>query len=316
MSQLPRIVELSTLAGLPDQSPVLSEIMGAHGVCVVRGLPNDGDSLLALGQHFGDVQRHIRDDGRGVCGDAPLDVSWRKYISEYRGVSTDEFLPHTDGSFVDGMLVDGDTARRITPPRMLLVQVARRAESGGDNMVSDGGGILEHLAREEPEIARVLLRPGCITISRDDQMALQAAVFERARNGTLKMRFRYDETVYAPSWARDAVVRFHRLTLDPRFNVEIDTEQGDILVLDNWRVLHGRKSFSDHPDKSQRKFRRIWISDDDTEVLLNVSDRAHLNRSQEPYLPYTTIPSPVPAERRISFPCGIPLSSPLAAALS
>ena len=315
MSQALPIVELPTLAGLADQARPLSEVMAARGFCVVRGLPNDGNTILGLAQHFGDVQRHIRDDGRGVVGDAPLDVSWRDYISEYRGVSTDEFLPHTDGSFVDGMLVEGATARRITPPRMLLVQVAQRAENGGDNMVADGGLILEHLAKEEPEIARVLLRPGCITISRDDQMALKAAVFERAGSGTLKMRFRFDETVYAPSWARDAVVRFHHLTLDSRFNLEIDTEQGDILVLDNWRVLHGRKSFSDQSDKSHRKFRRVWISDDDTEVLLNLGDRAHINRSQEPYVPYATIPSPVPALRRISFPCGIPLSPALAAVL-
>lgn len=315
MSQYPYIVELSSLAGLPDRTPAVAEIMKDYGFCIFRGLPNDGDTILAVAQRFGNIQRHIRDDARGVCGDAPADLSWQKYISEYRGVSTDEFLPHTDGSFVDGMLVEGTTAKRITPPRMLLVQVAQRAESGGDNMVSDGGGILEYLAREEPEIARALLRPGCITISRDDQMALQAAVFEPTQNGALKMRFRYDETVYAPSWACDALTRFKQLTLDPRFSTEVDADLGDIMVFDNWRVLHGRKSFSNAPG-AKRKFRRVWISDDEAEVLLNLVARAHINRSQEVYLPYATIASPVPADQRVGYSCGIARTPALAAILS
>lgn len=306
MPPVPHMFEIETLAQLREHAPAISAVMGSHGFCLMRGLPNDGDTIVAVAEHFGDIQRHIRADSRGVCGDAPMDCSWQKYVTEYRGVGAEEFLPHTDGSFVDGLLVEGDTAKRVTPPRLLLVQVAQRAESGGDNMVSDGGEILRYLAREELEVARILLRPGCITISRDDQMALEAAVFEPTRNGTLKMRFRYDNTVYAPSWARDALIRFHELTLDARFSTEVATDQGDIMVFDNWRVLHGRRIFSDAAGgKTKRRFRRVWISDDDTEVQMNMADEAHSNRSQEPYLAYATIKSPVPADRKISFTCGI-----------
>ena len=314
MPPVPHMFEIATLAQLPEQAPAISEIMASHGFCLIRGLPNDGDTIVAVAEHFGDIQRHIRADSRGVCGDAPMDLSWKKYVSEYRGVSGEEFFPHTDGSFVDGLLVEGGTAKRITPPRMLLVQVAQRAENGGDNMVSDGGEILRYLVRKDPETARILLRPGCITISRDDQMALEAAVFEPTHHGTLKMRFRYDNTVYAPSWARDALIRFHQLTLDSRFSTEVATEQGDIMVFDNWRVLHGRKVFSDDAGgKTKRNFRRVWISDDDTEVQMNMADEAHQNRSQEPYLPYATIKSPIPADQKISFLCGIPQVSVLVA---
>ncbi len=305
MSQTPHIIGLPDLASLPDHAPAIAEIMERQGFCVVRGLPNDGDSIHALAQHFGDVQRHIRADGRGVVGDEPLDLSWKNYLAEYNGVSSEEFMPHTDGSFVDGMLVEGDRAKRITAPRLLLLQIARRAERGGDNLVADGGAILDHLARAEPDMAKTLLRPGCITISRDDQMALEAAVFEPGAHGRLKMRFRYDDKVYTPSWSREAVTRFHRLTLDPRFSQEISADEGDILVLDNWRVLHGRTVFRDASPDRPRKFRRVWISDEDTEILENMADQPHPNRSQEVYRPYTTIPSPVPAERMIRFPCGI-----------
>ena len=314
--QHPYIIELPTLDALAGRSRAIGATMGGRGFCIIRGLPNDGDTILALARHFGDIQRHIRADSRGVVGDTPQDVSWRNYLPEYHGVSAEEFAPHTDGSFVDGMLVEGDKVRRITSPRLLLLQIAQRAEQGGDNTVADGGAILDYLTSEEPEAARLLATSGCITISRDDQMALAGAVFERVRRGVLKIRFRYDDKVYTPSWARDAVTRFHHLTLDPRFSNEISADQGDIIVLDNWRVLHGRKMFKDNSTESRRNFRRLWISDDDTEDLVNLVDRPHLNRSQEVYRHYATIPSPVPVGQRIRFPCGIALSPQRAASLS
>ncbi len=306
MSQNRPIIDLATPADALDRGQVIREAMIAEGFCVIRGLPNDGDALLALAQRFGDVQRHIRADDRGVVGDTPADLSWRSYITEYNGVNTEEFDPHTDGSFVDGLLVEAGQAKRIVPPRLLLLQIAQRAEQGGDNMIVDGGKILAYLAEAEPDLIGVLCRPGCLAISRDDQMALEAAVFQPWRRGALKMRFRYDDKVYTPSWARSAVTRFHQLTLDPRFCQDVNGEQGDILVIDNGRMLHGRKKFIDQ-SASRRKFRRIWIRDDDAGELFNVDDRPHVNRSQDIYRPYASIPSPLPKEEMIGFPCGIAL---------
>jgi len=46
-----------------------------------------------------------------------------------------------------------------------------------------------------------------------------------------------------------------------RFVVELDLREGDVLVLDNRRILHGRSSFQDDPEsgRPRRQMGRLWL---------------------------------------------------------
>ena len=47
---------------------------------------------------------------------------WENYRSEYHGVSSEEFLPHTDGFYLQGLVRHNGEYIRLLPPQMLVLQ--------------------------------------------------------------------------------------------------------------------------------------------------------------------------------------------------
>ena len=307
MQNISDTVTLSSVDAVLEQAWAMQASIKAHGYCIVKGLPNTAESVLRLGQHMGNIQGHVRADANGVVGGGPpVDTSWKSQRKEFEDVgSEDEFFAHTDGSYLNGLYVDeSGMANPIVPPRLLLLQIAQQAGKGGENFIVDGKKILQYLLEHEPQTAKMLFHPHCITISRDDVIAARVPVFEKANDGRIKIRFRFDNKVYAPEWSLPAVRRFHELANDPRFKKELKAETDDIIVIDNLAALHGRNAF-ENGESYERKFRRVYINDDDVQAVFNVAADAHCNRSQAPYAAYISRPSPVPPEQRLPIDCGI-----------
>lgn len=59
----------------------------------------------------------------------------------------------------------------------------------------------------------------------------------------------------------DAVDYVELLAVDERFRFDMDLEQGDIQVLNNYTVLHARDEFEDWPEQDRRRhLLRLWIN--------------------------------------------------------
>lgn len=300
-------------AAAANAAPLIRKAIEADGFAVLEPWDSEVDTLRWIGSLFGSIQSHIRADEQGVVGvggpQSP-NAEWQQYRSEYHGLGTGSVAPHSDGTFVDGIVADGAGVRRVAPPRYVILQVVRHADTGGANIVVDGQRVLDSLLLHEPELAATLCRPGCITFCRDDQIALDQAVFAMAQPGHMKIRFRGDSKAYSPDWARGAVETVRRWFESDDFATRVVAGEGQVLVLDNTRVLHGREAFANEDDgrDSGRKLRRIWIRDDLASPHLgNLAADQPTSRALHTYDPYAAVANDVGEAEPLAIQTGIRL---------
>jgi len=274
----------------------IAEHVVAHGYAVVAAWDTECATLTEVCGCFGRVQSHIRADDNGLVGIGTETVAnrdWEAFRSEYMGVSSEEFQPHTDGSYLHGLVHRGETYIQLQPPKMLVLQCCQSAGEGGGNVLIDGQRVYDDLARENAHALEILSTKGCVTYCRDDQIALERAVFERLADGTVMLRFRHDSTAYVADWAIDA---FHALQEDyfenPRYqSIRLVLEMGQILIIDNYRMLHGRATFSNDPSGKQRNLRRVWLAHDHLPILRNAAGQHLQRRALKRFQAYDILPA-------------------------
>jgi alpha-ketoglutarate-dependent taurine dioxygenase len=264
--------------------------VSVHGYALVEAWDANQQTLKEVSQRFGRVQSHIRADANGLVGistDAIVNREWENFRSEYHGVSAEEFLPHTDGSYLHGMLHRDGKYIQLQPPGMLVLQCWQRAPAGGANILIDGQRVFADLLASKPRYAEILSTKGCVTYCRDDQIAFNRAVFEKQEDDSFALRFRYDSTAYLADWALEA---FHALQRDywsdPEYEMSVALEEGQILVIDNTRMLHGRQAFSAGDSGKTRSMRRIWLAREDGTVFGNAMDEHRDRRALRRFQAY------------------------------
>jgi alpha-ketoglutarate-dependent taurine dioxygenase len=266
MNQLP-VVDISAEIGESERSAIADHIT-RFGAVLLQAADTSKESLTRAGALIGDVQSHVRSDpATGVTeAAAKVDPSnpqeWHKYKSEYQAIGTYETPAHSDGTFVDGAIVVDGGIRYVGPPRMIMLQVAQNAKSGGESFVVDGHQVLCDMLATEPDLLTSLMTPGCMAFCRDDQMSLHQPVFTWRGGDRFALRFRSDARTYAAPWAQEAVRRLRdHYAVDPQYRRIVPMEEGQILVLDNSRMMHGRQAFVDPEIGAGRRLRRLWIWD-------------------------------------------------------
>jgi len=259
----------------------IADHIADHGYAVIEAWDSECATLKEVSESFGCVQSHIRADANGLVGistEAIVNREWEAYRSEYFGVSTEEFLPHTDGSYLHGLVHQEGRYVELLPPKMLVLQCWQSAVAGGASVLIDGQRVYDDLAEKDPRSLKILSTKGCVTYCRDDQIAIDRAVFEELDDGSVMLRFRYDATAYVADWAIEA---FHDLQTayfaNPAYQERFTLQTGQIIVIDNHRMLHGRDSFSNGKAGQERRLRRVWLALDRPPVLCNAAGK-HVER--------------------------------------
>jgi hypothetical protein len=129
---------------------------------------------------------------------------------------------------------------------------AEQAAEGGESLFVDGRALLNDLESEAPWAARALTAPNSV-IFKSGSEYYQGPVFDRQKDGTLKIRLRLDhhgffstDTIMALAKLREGIIRRAWTHLLPA---------GQGYVIDNWQILHGRRSFSGY-----REMLRILVA--------------------------------------------------------
>lgn len=69
---------------------------------------------------------------------------------------------------------------------------------------------------------------------------------------------------------------------DPRFVLNMDFQPGDVQLLNNYVIMHGRTEYQDYPDEPERKrdLIRLWLTiDRDLNLPESISDRGLMART-------------------------------------
>ena len=278
---------LEVLASLKK---IIDEI-NLHGFVLLSMKNNDEKTFKDVMNYFGNFQKHIRSDINGIVG---VNKSSLKKVDEakekYSGLNKEKFPPHTDGSYLNGLLKINDSFTYIGPPSLLALQCEEPAWKGGENILVDAKQILKDILKNEKELLPYLLKQNCFTICRDDQIAMNFPLFEYFGKNNWRIRFRSDKMVYGSEQSVEALKRFIKnYTLNEKYYKYLSLKSGQILIIDNFRILHGREAFTESDNIKKRSIRRIWINEFPTRNYFNILENVEEHRVFKNYNDYKII---------------------------
>ena len=229
---VPRVPFGAVMGPAEDQMQFLRQ-MRRFGFAIVTGAPaDDDDAVLALGNSIG----HVRDTNYGSSftvedSPDPTNLAYTRAPLQL----------HTDNPYRDPC------------PGIQLLHCQTPAPEGGDSVLVDGFAVAERLREEHPEAFAILsttsrpwryvdvklttdLRASACPIVVDAAGGRVVAVSHNNRSAAPLTDLPADQVkaFYA------AMRKFHRLLTHADFRLELKLAAGDVLVLANNRVLHGR----------------------------------------------------------------------------
>jgi gamma-butyrobetaine dioxygenase len=248
LEEVPTIDWADVAAG--ERAGLRRVLGGLHrfGCFTVRGAPTEPESLHAIAGHFGRVSA----TNFGTLFDVeslprPVDLAY----------SAVGLAAHTDQPY-----------RRPTPAVQFLHTLCNDAP-GGESTIADGLAGIEALRRADPDGFAALCDLD-VEFRYDvgsDVVVHRAPVIELDRHQMLRqLRFspRLDTPPLADRVVLSAWFRARRWLsewfADSAHHVEFKMIAGDVLVVDNHRVLHGRRPFD--PSVGRRHLQGCYIDHD------------------------------------------------------
>lgn len=219
------------------------------GYGVLTGFEGGHHEVAALADRLGGVMRTIF----GTTWDLAADVG----LHDDTAYSRTFLAPHTDGTYLD------------QAPRLQVFCCTERDGTGGESVIVDAFAVAETLRRDHPHDFDVLttvpvpahyIEPGV------ELRATRPAIRTDADGSVVQVSLNnYDRSpMLLPAPDMDAFYaaygRLHDLANDRSRWKSIRLEPGDVLINDNWRVLHGRQAYT-----GSRRFIGCYIGHDDFE---------------------------------------------------
>lgn len=207
--------------------------------------------------YFGEVMRDIRDEGMGVGAKlygATLDSSGKQFLSSgARTLSSGQLRFHTDRCDVVGLLC------------------VRQASEGGVSKLASSATVYNEIRKRRPDLHALLCKP--VPRSRfgeepgGEHVVYDLPIFG-VRNGKLTSHFSltYIENAQMMPIARKLTDAEHaaiQMLMDVAEEecFEMRFAPGDIQLLNNHVIYHGRTAFKDDESRGHsRMLMRLWLS--------------------------------------------------------
>jgi gamma-butyrobetaine dioxygenase len=151
-----------------------------------------------------------------------------------------------------GLAAHTDNPYRDPVPTLQLLHCLASSASGGENIVVDGFRVAEEVRRQQPDGFGLLANRSVSFSYRDDvtDLSTTAPLIEVDADGNVRgVRFNA-RSMQPPSLSTsetvawfDAYLLFARLLADPAYQVQFRLEPGDLFIVNNRRVLHGRSAY-------------------------------------------------------------------------
>jgi TfdA family taurine catabolism dioxygenase TauD len=261
-------IDLATLSindvALPTLGPrlqcLLDDVLNGRGFVLIKGLPivrwtkrEAAIAFLAIGLHLGNLCSqnahghllgHVRD-----WGGSSDDPNTRIYQTRERQTH------HTDSCDVVGLLC------------------LQTAKSGGLSNLVSSTTIFNEIRRSRPDLLKTLLEP--IQTDRRGEVpkgskpyfnipvfnyhdGLVSAIYQRQY---IESARRFPGVVPLSTKQIEALDLLDELANDPRLNLMMELQPGDIQLVHNHTILHDRTSFEDYPEpERKRHLLRLWLA--------------------------------------------------------
>ena len=254
----------------PRLQRLLDQVLNGRGFVLIKGLPVDrwtkrqaAIAFLIIGVHLGNLRMqnaeghllgHVRDLGRSSD-----DPNTRIYQTRERQTH------HTDSCDVVGLLC------------------LRSAKSGGLSSLVSSTTIFNEIRRRRPDLLKVLMEP--IETDRRGEVpegskpyftipvfnyheGLVSAIYQRQY---IESARRFPDVPPLTSQQIEALDLLDELANDPKLNLMMELEPGDIQLVHNHTILHDRTAFDDYPEpERKRHLLRLWVAPYEARVLPDI----------------------------------------------
>jgi Taurine catabolism dioxygenase TauD, TfdA family len=251
-------VPLPTLG--PRLQGMLDEVLNGRGFVLIKGLPVERWStraaaiaFLVIGVHLGNLRMQnaeghllgqVRDLGR-----SSNDPNTRIYQTRERQTH------HTDSCDVVGLMC------------------LQQAKSGGLSSLVSSTTIFNELRRRRPDLLSVLMQP--IETDRRGEVpegskpyfnipvfnyhdGLVSAIYQRQY---IESARRFPDVPPLTTIQIEALDLLDQLANDPKLNLMMELQPGDIQLVHNHTILHDRTAFEDYAEpERKRHLLRLWLA--------------------------------------------------------
>ena len=169
-----------------------------------------------------------------------------------------------------GGSIHSDGPQHTIPPKYIIMACEQNSLSGGDTVLVDAKKIYEYLKNKKPKIFNILKQK--ILFERrgfkfnNGNVFLQR-IFDVKKNNFLFRYLRdYIEKGYElkkkklPVAFTKAFDKLDSLLTNRKFMKKIKLKRGDLILLNNHILAHGRTTFKIGKKSNTRKLYRIWIN--------------------------------------------------------
>lgn len=244
-------VPFNDFGTLGDPDNTLLDSIRRYGVSVIRGCPRESSSVATIAAEMGYIRQTIFGGVWSFEADAAMDDS---------AYSTEALRPHTDGTY------------SFDPPGVQILLCLEKDGEGAESILVDGFQVAEQVRRNEPIVFDDLCQIPITGIYKGDGELLRAdhPVFRVRKGQVYQVCFNnYDRDIMRLS--DELMKRMYRgiRVVDRLFNEPANQWrytllEGEALVFDNWRILHGRTEY-----KGKRKMVGTYVNREDLESRLN-----------------------------------------------
>jgi gamma-butyrobetaine dioxygenase len=241
---------------IPEHMKALLEGYYQHGFCIINETPTELDSLLLMARRFGYLRETNFGETFSVITEArPSDLAYTSL----------ELSSHADNPY------------REPVPGIQFLHCLKNEVKGGLSTLVDGLAIAEQLRAESPEqfdvLTKILVRfryeaENAILQSQGPMIELDAEgqVFRIRLSSRVDYVLPLDPETLSIFYAGRR--RLHQLADDPAYKIKFPFKPGLLLMMDNYRLLHGRTAFDE--SDGDRFLKGCYIDHDGPDSLYRV----------------------------------------------
>jgi alpha-ketoglutarate-dependent taurine dioxygenase len=226
----------------------IAHALARNGMITFDTIQSTGE-LLHLCTRLGRIVNHRDADEIGLT--RIVKRSDIQPTGGYQAFTASHLTLHTDGS------------NTRDPATLVVLWCAQPAEEGGVSLFVDGKQIHQVLAKEYPHVLEALTTPNS-AIFAGSEVVLYSSVFSTLTDGTICLRFRYDNLGYYAIPVCTVLPIFIDLLGQHTISFTLQKRQG--YIVQNGRWLHGRTAF-----RGEREMYRVLVrTDPATSIGANV----------------------------------------------
>lgn len=267
------LINCSSMDEFQNNLISMYERIEKDGFVIIQGWDTSDEIFKEIAQFFGHIQDHPKADEFGVVNMRTEHPNKPNNAHErFNGYVRGDFLPHTDGAYLDGYGIVNGKVVKLNSPKFLILQCIQPAEQGGASFIVDTQEIFQQLWDKEPEHTQVLTQSKTVSFCLGDVFSTYCPIFEQISNESWRVRWRSD-IMYIEPWAYSSVKHIaQNYLLNPKFRKQHRLTEGQILIADNHRVLHGRDAVTADNIEKPRLLNKTLIWDDSTDCMLPFMD--------------------------------------------